>query len=316
MKSVMRLAVTATLLLMWGAAAWAQEASTVRIAQIDGTVEIRKGDAQSWNPAKEGDVLERGDRLSAKAKSAAVIHWSNGSMAKVYPNTEFVLTGVAFDLEKKLEKSILDLTNGRMFVKAQVPEHLFADFMVRMGKLELRAQAAEFAVKYDPNKKNFTAWSLFGRLVSQVGTDVVRIDGGFQGEVSAGVKPGKNDVAAMSGEIKNSLTKVSNQLGGSLLLEEETTGSAGGKLRAKIGGVTNRRGNFPYTVNFKALISGGSGKIKSVEWEFGDGESATTREVEHTFTQGLYIVVLRVEDEGGEKASAQIGISVEEECSC
>ena len=38
--------------------------------------------------------------------------------------------------------------------------------------------------------------------------------------------------------------------------------------------------------------------------------------VEHTFTQGLYVVILRVEDESGEKATAQTGISVEVDCGC
>ncbi len=318
MKYMMKSAIVAVFLLTLGATSWAQEASSVRVTQSDGTVEIRKGDAGSWKPVREGDVLGRGDRLSAKSKSAAVIQWSNGSMVKIYPNTEIVLTGVVFDLEKKLEMTILDLVNGRMFVKAQVPEHLFAEFMVRMGAHEMRAQAAEFAIKYDPAKGSYKAWSLFGRLVADdgTGTGTIRIDGGFAGTVGAGGGSSKGGIAPLSDKIKRSLTKVSKQLGGSLLFEEEETASTGGKLRVKIGGVTNRRGSFPYTVNFKALINGGSGKIKSLEWEFGDGESATTRKVEHTFTQGLYVVVLRVEDENGDKASAQIGISVEEECNC
>lgn len=302
-------------LLMWGVLAWAEDASSVRITQTDGSVEIRKSGAKDWKPAKEGDVLERGDRLAARDKSAAVLMWSNGSMAKLYPNTEIGLAGVSFDLEKKMEKSFLDLDKGRMFVKAQVPEHLFMEMKIRMGGLELRSQGAEFALAYDPDKKTYTAWTLVGRVVADAGTERIRIDEGFQAKVAAEAKPAKDDVKAMDGKIKQSLAKVSKDMGGSLLTEE-VAAAPGGKLVVKIGGVANRRGNTPFKVNFKALIAGGSGKLKSITWDFGDGESATTKETEHTFTQGLYVVILRVEDENGEKASAQTGISVEADCGC
>lgn len=299
-------------LLMWSAAGWAQDQSSVRITQSDGSVEIRKSGAQAWKLAKEGDTLERGDLLAAKDKSAALLLWSNGSMVKVYPNTEIGLAGINFDLEKKMETTILDLGKGRVFVKAQVPDHLFADFKVRMGALDVRAQGAEFALAHDPEKKSFTAWTVLGRLITESGTARVRIDGGQQFAIGAG---SAGDVKPMEEKVRQSLAKVSKDLGGSLLAEEIGAGT-GGKLVAKIGGIASRRGNAPYKLNLKALAGGGSGKIKSYGWEFGDGESASGKEVEHTFTQGLYVVILRVEDENGQKASAQTGISVEADCGC
>ncbi len=302
-------------LLMWGVLAWAEDASSVRIAQSDGSVEIRRSGAKDWRPAKEGDVLERGDRLAARDKSAAVLLWSNGGMAKVYPNTEIGLAGVSFDLEKKMEKTFLDLDRGRVFVKAQVPEHLFMEMKIRMGGLEVRSQGAEFALAYDPDKKSYTAWTLVGRLVADAGTERIYIDEGFQAKIAAGAKPAKDDVKGMDDKIKQSLAKVSKDMGGSLLTEE-VAAAPGGKLVAKIGGVASRRGNTPFKVNFKALIAGGSGKLKSITWDFGDGESAAAKETQHTFTQGLYVVILRVEDENGAKASAQTGISVEADCGC
>ncbi|WP_310450395.1 PKD domain-containing protein [Sulfuritalea sp.] len=299
-------------LLTWGVFAWAEDASIVRIAQSDGSVEIRRGGAKDWKPAKEGDVLERGDRIAARDKSAVLLSWSNGSMAKLYPNTEIELAGVSFDLEKKLEQTILELVKGRVFAKAQVPEHLFADFQIRMGGLGTRAQGAEFALNFDPEKKTTTAWSILGRVVADTGTEILRIDEGSQATIQAGVKPGGTVV--MDDKIKQSLAKVSKDLGGSLLIDD--VGAAGGEFAVKIGGVVSRRGNAPYKVGMKALAKGGSGKLKSVSWEFGDGESAKTKDVEHTFTQGLYVVILRAEDENGEKATAQTAISVEADCGC
>lgn len=302
-------------LMIWSALGWAEEESSVRVTQSDGSVEIYKGGAQAGKPAKDGDVLERGDRLVAKDRSAALLLWSNGSMMKVYPNTEVALAGVTFDLEKKMEETTLDLVKGRIFVKAQVPEHLFCQLKMRMGGFDLRTQGAEFAVAYDAEKKSYTAWSLIGRLVTDVGTERIRIDDGQQGTIRAGSKPAQDDPKAMDDKMKQSLTKVSQELGGSLLLEERA-GATGGRLAAKIGGVVNRRGSTPFKVNFKGVVKGGSGKIKSITWGFGDGETASTKDAEHIFTPGLYVVILRVEDENGERASAQIGISVEADCGC
>lgn len=298
--------------LLWSTLGLADDESSVRITQSDGSVEIAKGGAAA-KPAKEGDVFERGDRLVVRDKSAALLMWSNGSMVKVYPNTEIAMTGVSFDLEKKMENTLLDLEKGRIFVKAQVPEHLFTEFKVRMGGLDLRTQGAEFALAYDREKKSYTVWSLMGRLVTDVGVDRMRIDDGQQVTIAVGGKPGAPQ--AMEDKIKQSLTKTSRDLGGSLL-QDESAGASGGKLAVKIGGVAARRGSTPFKVSFKALIKGGSGKIKSITWDFGDGESASAKDTEHTFTQGLYVVILRVEDENGEKASAQTGISVEADCGC
>ncbi len=44
--------------------------------------------------------------------------------------------------------------------------------------------------------------------------------------------------------------------------------------------------------------------------------SAGGREAEHVFALGLYTVVLRGEDENGQKASAQIGILAQQDCGC
>jgi len=47
-------------LVVWSSLGWADDASIVRITQIDGSVEIRRSGAHDWKPAKEGDVLDRG----------------------------------------------------------------------------------------------------------------------------------------------------------------------------------------------------------------------------------------------------------------
>lgn len=197
-----------------------------------------------------------------------------------------------------------------------MPEHLFTDFKIRMGSLEARTQGAEFAIAPDAQRKSFTAWVLYGRVTSDLTAWArARIDEGRRGTIVPGSRPELADLnKSMDEKTWQALARVSGDLGGSLRPDEIQAAPAG-KLAARIGRVS-RRGNTPYTVKFKALTAGGSGRLKSIVWEFGDGVSASGREAEHVFTLGLYTVVLRVEDADGQKASAQVGILAQADCGC
>lgn len=287
--------------------AFAQEASIVRVTQLNGTV------TKNGAPLKEGDLIQRGDSISSRAKSSVVLAWSNGSIMEIYPNTSVVLLGVMYEGGNKLEKTLMTLENGRIFVKAQVPEHMFEQFEISAANVPLITQGAEFALKYDKAKKKITVMSLIGRVLIDTGMEMIRVEeeqmAKFQprvGEITPVALPDKTQAALM---------KTSKRLGGSLLIEEEST-SIGGPLKLKISGVINRRGSSPFEVKFKLLVSGGSGKIKSIRWNFGDGDSAEGKKVEHVFTQGVYAVVVNVEDENGDKASTAINIAAETECAC
>ncbi|EKD38290.1 MAG: hypothetical protein ACD_75C00788G0003 [uncultured bacterium] len=286
--------------------AFADEASTVRATRVDGAVTVNGG------PLKEGTVISRDDKIEAPANAAAVLSWSNGSMIEVYPGAAVVLRGVMYEADRKLEKSLITLEKGRIFVKAQVPEHLFAHFSISVGNSSLMCQGAEFGLSYNETSKEFSILSLLGTVVTEINGSKVRVDEGKQ--LTQGAGPA-GAVAPVPEKTMASLLQTSKRLGGSLLMEEEL-GKAGGPLSVKIGGVRNRRGNAPYTVQFKALAGGGSGKLAKVHWQFGGGENAEGQQASHTFTQGVYVVVLTVEDANGEKASAQMNISVEEDCGC
>jgi hypothetical protein len=285
----------------------AQDASVVRATQVDGAA------AKNGVALKEGDVIQRDDKVETKANSAVVLTWSNGSMVEIYPETSLTLKGISYEGDLKLEKTLLSLEKGRIFAKAQVPEHLLSHFEIIAGNVPVITQGAEFALKYEESEKKFTVWSLIGRVVVDMGVKRIRIEDGQQVVMKAGGTP--EMPIPMPGKTRDALIKVSKRLGGSLLIEEETV-STGGPLKVKVGGVRNRRGDAPYNVKFKAIISGGSGKIKSIRWDFGDGESSMGKEAQHTFTQGIYLVVITAEDENGQKATAQITISAEESCAC
>jgi len=300
------------------AAGWsaAEDVSVVRLTRLDGTATVKKYGVDKAVSAKEGQIIERGDVIETADKSSAVLTWSNGGIFRLYPGGRISLEGVTFDLDKKMEGTVITLEKGRVFVKAQVPEHLFCEFQIAAGAWKFLSQGAEFALTYDPTVPggSATLWTILGRVVTDVNYKRLRIDDGRQLAVSR--KAGRDTAVEtpMSAQTRAALAKVSDDLGGSLLKEEE--GKIGGPLKARIGGVRARRGTAPYKVQFKALISGGSGKMKKIEWDFGDGTTAAGRQAEHTFTQGLYVVILRIEDENGQKSSAQINISAEEDCNC
>lgn len=289
--------------------------SEVRLSRVDGMVEVRKAGNENGVPATEGMILERGDSLISRDKSAAVLSWSNGSIVKVYPNTTLSLLGVVMEVDKKMEKTFLGLERGRIFAKGQVPEHLLCDFGVKMGGITVRTQGAEFALTYNPDNKSMSVFSILGRVVTQVSGEWIRVEEGYQQALKLPTDLGNAKPVKTSDKTKASLEKVSYELGGSLL-REEWVSEPGGPLKARIGGVRNRRGNAPYKVQFNALVKGGSGKIKSYKWDLGDGTVVNDVNPEHTFTQGVYIVVLTVEDENGQKQTAQLSISAEEECAC
>ncbi|MEW6739676.1 MAG: PKD domain-containing protein [Nitrospirota bacterium] len=294
------------ILLVGVVSAYAEDASVVRATRVDGTV------TKNGIPLKEGDIVQRDEKIATGANSAVVLTWSNGGIVEIYPETSIILKGVIFESDRNMEKTLLTLEKGRIFAKAQVPEHLFTHFEISAGNVPIMTQGAEFALKYDDAKKEFTIWSILGRVVVDMGVNKLRVDDGQQAVQKIG-----GSIAApaqMQDKTRDSLMKASKRLGGSLLVEEEL--ASGGPLKVKIGGVKNRRGDAPYTVKFKAIIGGGSGRIKSIRWDFGDGESATGKEAQHTFTQGVYAVVLTVEDENGQKATSQLNISVEEACGC
>lgn len=294
------------LVLLAGHAQVSAQESSIRVTQADGTVTINN------KQLREGDLINRDDRIETKAASSAVLTWSNGSIVEIYPETVLVLKGVMYEADRKLEISLLALEKGRIFIKAQVPEHLFCHFEIGAGGAAIMSQGAELAVKYEDAEKKITVWSLVGSVIADISANRVKVDEGQTVVLRIGAKP--ESPASIPDKTKDGLTKASKRLGGSLLLEEEL--APGGPLKIKIGGVKNRRGNSPYTVKFKAIVGGGSGKVKSIRWDFGDGESSFGRDAEHTFTQGVYIVVLTVEDENGQKATAQLNISVEADCGC
>ncbi|MBI2266558.1 MAG: PKD domain-containing protein [Armatimonadetes bacterium] len=294
----------------------AEGPSTVTIAKINSIAKFRKSDSKTWTDAKAGMVLERGDKIKCGPNSTMLLSWTHGTVIKVEPETTLSYDGAALEIEKQLEKSFLTLEEGRLFIKAQVPQDMFCHHEIRVGTTSIITQGAEFMIGYDKVKKKFEVQSLVGRIVTGgCIRECVRVEEGMRGVFKAGATSPENPISPLEATARTALEEESRLLGPSLLRWEDNA-SVSGPLQVKIGGVRNRRGQAPYEVHFKAVALGGTGKLKSVEWNFGDGKSTNELEPYHEFTQGVYVVTLRVEDQNGQKASAQMNIAAEEVCYC
>ena len=63
--------------------------------------------------------------------------------------------------------------------------------------------------------------------------------------------------------------------------------------------VNRTTGDAPLDVAFFAEISGGNSPML-IAWDFGDGTNSNQARVNHTFSTGIYIVILQVTDDAGE----------------
>lgn len=71
--------------------------------------------------------------------------------------------------------------------------------------------------------------------------------------------------------------------------------------------VSNVTGTLPRTVTFTAVIGGGTGTFRSVDWTFGDGGSGVGTTIQYSYVQaGHFHVALQVTDSSGAVASASL----------
>ncbi len=75
--------------------------------------------------------------------------------------------------------------------------------------------------------------------------------------------------------------------------------------------ISNITGALPRTVTFTAVISGGTGTFRSVNWSFGDGGSGVGTSIQYSFVRpGDFPVVLQVIDSSGAAARASAWVNV------
>ena len=102
--------------------AFAQEARrTVKITAMEGDVSVKLAGGK-WTPAVLGADLGERDILKTKANSTATLNVDgNGETATVdlSPNSEVMMAELFRDAQKGTQRTLLDLTIGKIMIKAK-----------------------------------------------------------------------------------------------------------------------------------------------------------------------------------------------------
>ncbi|MBI3159024.1 MAG: FecR domain-containing protein [Chloroflexi bacterium] len=92
----------------------AEAARSATLETLEGEVNWRAGEADTWQPAQLGQALAVGEQLSTGADGRAAVRFSEGTLTRVSPNSAMTLTGMSADASEPTTEFKLD--SGGLFV--------------------------------------------------------------------------------------------------------------------------------------------------------------------------------------------------------
>lgn len=126
----------------------ATETRTVQIEEISGTVEVKSGD-RSWSPAITGNYLVQGDIIRTKESSYAVLRISGIAQTaniKLTPDSQLTLSEIGSDITTGSEKTLLDLSIGKVLVNTKKIGRNSSKFEVKTPTSFIDVSNATFSV--------------------------------------------------------------------------------------------------------------------------------------------------------------------------
>ncbi|GEM_PF-2550539 len=98
---------------------WAEQVNLKnQFTQINGTVEWRRGETDTWKLVSDNQTLERGDQVRTGDPGEAVLNLEDGTVIQLSSGTEFTVSAMAKDPATEQIESVVALLKGR--VRAQV----------------------------------------------------------------------------------------------------------------------------------------------------------------------------------------------------
>ncbi|MDR3247148.1 MAG: FecR domain-containing protein, partial [Treponema sp.] len=140
MKAAKRLYAAAVLLLC-GAALFAQETGTAYIREFTGTVEIKASGAAEWSAAQTGQTLSKDTMISTGFKSTAFIALGNSTMV-VRPLTRLTLQEIQ-NIQGN-ESVNINLQSGRVRADVKPPENGATSFVVQSPMVTASVRGTSF----------------------------------------------------------------------------------------------------------------------------------------------------------------------------
>lgn len=87
---------------------------TATLESAEGTVQWRASEAEAWQAAKIGQILEAGHQLTTGAESRAALRFTEGALTRLGPNSAFTLTSMSTDIHDPSAAFRLD--SGNLFI--------------------------------------------------------------------------------------------------------------------------------------------------------------------------------------------------------
>ena len=88
-----------------------------KISSIQGEVQVEK--SGKWQTAKEGGLLQQGDKIKTGAKSSCILKWSQGNVLKLKAFTTITIDKLEKNPAAGAENSSINMSSGKVMGKAK-----------------------------------------------------------------------------------------------------------------------------------------------------------------------------------------------------
>ncbi len=131
---------------------WAEDAPrTAKVVELQGDVQVKLDKAGAWQPATVGLTLGQGAIIKTGAKASAVLDVDSGKTAtlEVSPASQLMLAELMGDEAKNTATTLLDLSLGKILVRAKKLHTAESKFEVKTPTSVVGIRGTVFSVQVD-----------------------------------------------------------------------------------------------------------------------------------------------------------------------
>jgi hypothetical protein len=181
MKSFMRVLCLSAIVVVAIAAAVYSAPMPVTVNGVQGTVEVKAGDAGAWKTVKNGEQAPIGATVRTSANSSCMLNWGGGNAVKVSP-LSIVKVAQADKTAGGGEKSQLDLNQGKVFAHAKKLTTTDSSFSVKTPTAVAGVRGTEFyGMVESGGQSSFGVTE--GSVAAEAGGVEVMLDPGFSVDI-------------------------------------------------------------------------------------------------------------------------------------
>ena len=160
------------------------EALTVRITQINGTVQVMKGTG-AFVAAKAGQKAGKGHVIKTAANSSCILNWSSGHAVKV--SAMSVVTVEHAEKNGDTENSRIAVGNGKLYAKVGKLSSVSSEFTIKTPTAIAGVRGSEIMVEATEQSSSFMV--LEGSFEVTADSVAYIIDENYQMDIEPGVAP-------------------------------------------------------------------------------------------------------------------------------